>query len=122
LRCTPSEMQFAQNALIEFAEYSHVQLNFPTGPTTDLPLSPIRWTLPMLLIEIVLVSCGHSSFSSTRCDSVVVSFFGAHRAKVLLDRISKSCDRGRERLALCDVPHVQASHRMPLFSGAFCFH
>ena len=76
----------------------------------DLPLAPTRWALPMLLLEVVLVGHAKSLAAASgpaRSDSVVVDALGERSAGAVLGRVAASFARGRARLAISDVPHLQ---------------
>jgi hypothetical protein len=82
------------------------ELNYPTGAKEDLPLAPTRWTLPLVLLEAVLVAHARSC-GTHRSDAVLVRALGASSAQAVLSRLTESVARGRSCMGLADVPHVQ---------------
>eukprot|EP00756_Hemistasia_phaeocysticola_P010307 Hpha_TRINITY_DN15008_c2_g11::TRINITY_DN15008_c2_g11_i1::g.123864::m.123864 len=73
------------------------ELNFPIGEKKALPLSPLRWRLPMHLIDIIL-GCEHRQALPAGRDAGKVADIMQEMANVL--------HRGREQGALQTKPHL----------------
>jgi len=73
------------------------ELNFPTGPKVKLDFSPMRWELPIHIVDAI--------FYST-LSRMSVAFQDSMKAQTILKGLNKVLEEGYEERALQKIPHV----------------
>eukprot|EP01063_Lacrimia_lanifica_P039595 TRINITY_DN8724_c1_g4_i1.p1 TRINITY_DN8724_c1_g4~~TRINITY_DN8724_c1_g4_i1.p1 ORF type:complete len:4579 (+),score=2099.61 TRINITY_DN8724_c1_g4_i1:248-13984(+) len=73
------------------------ELNFPIGEKHDLPLAPVRWRLPIHLLDAIFYY---------KLGRISVQFKDSPKAKEILKKLNDILEKGFERRALQDTPHV----------------
>eukprot|EP00755_Sulcionema_specki_P005608 Sspe_Gene.33212::Locus_16237_Transcript_1_1_Confidence_1.000_Length_12018::g.33212::m.33212 len=73
------------------------ELNFPIGEKHDLPMAPVRWRLPIHLLDAVYYK---------KLGRMSVAFKDSPKAKQILAELSVVLAEGYENRALQDTPHL----------------
>jgi hypothetical protein len=73
------------------------ELNFPVGEKHDLDANPMRWELPVHIIDCIF-------FAERR--KMAVDFGESARARVVLDALQTAIDEGVKTRALQEKPHI----------------
>lgn len=73
------------------------ELNFPIGPKLDLDFAPLRWKLPIHLLDAIFYADG---------GSLSVGFKESNRAIDVLDKLKDVVTEGYKQRALQRNPHI----------------